>query len=55
MHKLSKKTEVNVIYSTIDNDDNSSCRGRFGASVDYASSVNGADPAGLAVGIQHNF
>jgi predicted porin len=55
MHKLSKKTEVNVIYSAIDNDANSNCLGRFGASVGYAGASNGADPAGLAVGIQHNF
>jgi len=57
MHKLSKKTEVNVIYSAIDNDAASTCKGRFNASVGYnaGTTAAGSDPAGLAVGIQHNF
>jgi predicted porin len=55
LHKLSKKTELNVIYSTIDNDAGAACTGRFGnASVGYTTGTVG-DPSGLAIGIQHNF
>jgi predicted porin len=55
LHKLSKKTEINVIYSTIDNDANATCIGRFGSGNSFATTSGVGDPAGLAVGIQHNF
>lgn len=55
LHTLNKQTEFNVIYSSINNDNNIGCIGRFGSGNDYASSSNGANPSGLAAGFQYNF